>query len=252
MTKPQANSKRPEKLSAIAEIDEFVKNSGYCFVLNYGGLNVEQLAALRVELGKAKSTLKVVKNTYLAKALEDKGWTQLESVLSGPTALVAGDGDPAEVAKAIVAFLKKNEQASVKAGQLESQTLDAPSTPPPRTWSASSRPRCGASSTCSRLASTRRAAARPSGRARALLLLEAGARGSESGLVRGISPENRQRTEPINPETILTGFAPARSVKKPIHKTGTTGAASAAKRRSGSIRAKGPEGWTNKTGRQRK
>ena len=125
MTKPQANSKRPEKLSAIAEIDEFVKNSGYCFVLNYGGLNVEQLAALRVELGKAKSTLKVVKNTYLAKALEDKGWTQLESVLSGPTALVAGDGDPAEVAKAIVAFLKKNEQASVKAGQLENQTLDA-------------------------------------------------------------------------------------------------------------------------------
>ena len=93
MTKPQANSKRPEKLSAIAEIDEFVKNSGYCFVLNYGGLNVEQLAALRVELGKAKSTLKVVKNTYLAKA--------------------------------IVAFLKKNEQASVKAGQLENQTLDA-------------------------------------------------------------------------------------------------------------------------------
>ena len=56
MTKPQANSKRPEKLSAIAEIDEFVKNSGYCFVLNYGGLNVEQLAALRVELGKAKSS----------------------------------------------------------------------------------------------------------------------------------------------------------------------------------------------------
>ena len=87
MTKPQANSKRPEKLSAIAEIDEFVKNSGYCFVLNYGGLNVEQLAALRVELGKAKSTLKVVKNTYLAKALEDKGWTQLEAVLSGPTPL---------------------------------------------------------------------------------------------------------------------------------------------------------------------
>ena len=125
MTKPKANSKRPEKLSAIAEIDEFVKNSGYCFVLNYGGLNVEQLAALRVELAKAKSTLKVVKNTYLAKALEDKGWTQLEAVLTGPTALVAGDGDPAEVAKAIVAFLKKNEQASVKAGQLENQTLDA-------------------------------------------------------------------------------------------------------------------------------
>ncbi|MBR1837052.1 MAG: 50S ribosomal protein L10 [Kiritimatiellae bacterium] len=125
MTKPQANSKRPEKISAIREIDEFVKNSGYCFILNYGGLTVEQLSALRVELGKHESTLKVVKNTYLAKALEDKGWTQLETVLSGPTALVAGAGDPAEVAKAVVAFLKKNEQASVKGAQLEDQTLDA-------------------------------------------------------------------------------------------------------------------------------
>ena len=65
MTKPQANSKRPEKLSAIAEIDEFVKNSGYCFVLNYGGLNVEQLAALRVELAKAKSTLKYEVGTMM-------------------------------------------------------------------------------------------------------------------------------------------------------------------------------------------
>ena len=106
MTKPQANSKRPEKLSAIAEIDQFVKDSGFCFVLNYGGLTVGQLSALRVELAKSKSALKVVKNTYLAKALEDKGWTQLESVLT-------------------VAFLKKNEQASVKAGQLENQTLSA-------------------------------------------------------------------------------------------------------------------------------
>ena len=125
MTKPQANSKRPEKLAAIEEIDNYVKESAYCFVLNYGGLTVDQLSALRAELASTGSSLKVVKNTYLAKALEDKGWTQLESVLSGPTALVAGSGDPAEVAKKIVAFLKKNEKASVKAGQLENHTLDA-------------------------------------------------------------------------------------------------------------------------------
>lgn len=124
MTKPKANSRRPEKLAAIEEIDNYVKESAYCFVLNYGGLTVDQLSALRAELSSAGSSLKVVKNTYLAKALESKGWTKLETVLSGPTALVAGAGDPAEVAKKIVAFLKKNEKASVKAGQLESQTLD--------------------------------------------------------------------------------------------------------------------------------
>ena len=125
MTKPQANSKRPEKLSAIQEIDSFIANADFCFILNSGGLTVAEFADLRGKLAPSKATLKVVKNTYLAKALEDKGWTAIESVLSGPTALVAGAGDPAEVAKAVKAFLKGNEKASVKAGQLGDQSLDA-------------------------------------------------------------------------------------------------------------------------------
>ena len=125
MTKPKANSKRPEKLAAIQEIDSFVAGADFCFILNYGGLTVAEFADLRGKLAASKSTLKVVKNTYLRKALEDKGWTAIESVLSGPTALVAGAGDPAEVAKAIKEFLKGNEKASVKAGQLGEQSLSA-------------------------------------------------------------------------------------------------------------------------------
>lgn len=125
MTKPQANSKRPEKLASIQLIDEFVKNADFCFILNYGGLTVSEFSALRAQLAPSKAVLKVVKNTYLAKALEDKGWTKIEDVLTGPTALVAGSGDPAEVAKAVTTFLKKNDKASVKAGQLGDQSLDA-------------------------------------------------------------------------------------------------------------------------------
>ena len=40
MTKPKANSKRPEKLAAIQEIDSFVAGADFCFILNYGGLTV--------------------------------------------------------------------------------------------------------------------------------------------------------------------------------------------------------------------
>ena len=107
--KPQANSRRPEKLSAIQEIDSIIANSDYCFVLNYGGLTVASLADLRARLAKSQSALKVVKNTYLAKALETKGWTGLEAVLNGPTALVTGSGDPAEVAKSLMEFLQKDQ-----------------------------------------------------------------------------------------------------------------------------------------------
>ena len=90
--KPQANSNRPEKILAIKEITELVEKSEYCFVLNYGGLTVSKFAELRKELAKAESAVKVVKNAYLAKV--------------------------------IVEFLKKNENASVKAAQLDTATLD--------------------------------------------------------------------------------------------------------------------------------
>lgn len=122
--KPQANSNRPEKILAIKEITELVEKSEYCFVLNYGGLTVSKFAELRKELAKAESAVKVVKNAYLAKVASEKGWEGIDAVLTGPTAMVTGAGDPAEVAKVIVEFLKKNVNASVKAAQLDTATLD--------------------------------------------------------------------------------------------------------------------------------
>lgn len=123
--KPVANSKRPEKRSAIREVSDLVAGSDYCFLLNYGGLSVTAFAALRAELRKAKSTVKVVKNAFLAKAAEAKGWKGLDDLLAGPTAAVTGSGDPAEVAKLIIAYLKKNDKASVKGARLESAALTA-------------------------------------------------------------------------------------------------------------------------------
>ena len=70
MTKPAANSKRPEKKSAIDAISAVVKDAGFCFLLNYGGLTVSAFSALRGKLRDTQSAVKVVKNAYLAKALE--------------------------------------------------------------------------------------------------------------------------------------------------------------------------------------
>jgi Ribosomal protein L10 len=125
MTKPIAHTKRAEKTSAIREITDIVGASDYCFILNYNKLTVAAFAQLRTELAGAKSKLKVAKNSYLAKAAAEKNWAIPEEVLSGPTAMVTGAGDPAEVAKIIVAFLKKYEAASVKGAQLGVSTLEA-------------------------------------------------------------------------------------------------------------------------------
>lgn len=125
MTKPAANSKRPEKKAAIDEISSVVQGSSYCFLLNYGSLTVSAFTALRASLAAAKSKVKVVKNAYLAQAIEAKGWTLPEDFMSGPTAIITGDGDPAEVAKLVVEFLKKNDKAQAKGANLEGSVLAA-------------------------------------------------------------------------------------------------------------------------------
>lgn len=119
-----SNSKRPEKVSAVTEVTEAVKGSDYCFLLNYSGLKVGAFAAIRGDLRKAGSRVRVVKNSYLARAAQEKGW-KLDNFLCGPTAMITGSGDPAEVAKKIIDFLKKNESASVKGAQLAQSSLAA-------------------------------------------------------------------------------------------------------------------------------
>jgi large subunit ribosomal protein L10 len=116
---------RIEKISILDEVIERVKTSDFCFVLNYGGLKVTQLTTLRKELTKQNSRAMVVKNTYLAKVAKQLEWADISKMLSGPTAIVTGTGDVAEVAKILTEFVKKNEIASVKGGSLEKATLSA-------------------------------------------------------------------------------------------------------------------------------
>jgi large subunit ribosomal protein L10 len=116
---------RIEKISILNEVIERVKSSDFCFVLNYGGLKVTQLTTLRKELSKQNSRAMVVKNTYLAKVAKQLEWDDISKMLSGPTAIVTGKGDVAEVAKILTEFVKKNEIASVKGGSLEKAALSA-------------------------------------------------------------------------------------------------------------------------------
>jgi large subunit ribosomal protein L10 len=116
---------RTEKVSILNEVIERVKASDYCFVLNYGGLKVTQLTALRQELAKLNSRALVVKNTYLGKVAKELGWKDISAMLAGPTAVVTGTGDVTEVAKLLVAYVKKNDKASVKGASLETAALSA-------------------------------------------------------------------------------------------------------------------------------
>ena len=118
---------RIEKIAILNEVVERVKDSDYCFILNYGGATVAALAKLRADLRQVDSRLLVVKNTYLAKVAKEKGWSDdVNAMLSGPTAVVTGHGEPTAVAKAVMEFVKaSNGKAAVKGADYDGKIVDA-------------------------------------------------------------------------------------------------------------------------------
>lgn len=115
---------RSEKVSILEEIINRVKEADSCFILNYGGLKVEALTELRKALVDKDSHLMVVKNSLLGKVAKDQEWGDISAMLSGPTAIVTGKGEVTEIAKILVDFVKKNEQASIKGADWDGKILD--------------------------------------------------------------------------------------------------------------------------------
>jgi large subunit ribosomal protein L10 len=118
---------RIEKVAILNEVIERVNASDYCFIVNYGGVDVARLAKLRADLHQQDSRLLIVKNTYLAKVAKEKGWSEeVNAMFSGPTAIVTGKGEPTAVAKAIMEFVKGSEgKASVKGADYDNKIVDA-------------------------------------------------------------------------------------------------------------------------------
>jgi len=120
---------RIEKIAILDEVVARVKDSDYCFILNYGGAGVAKLAKLRADLRKLDSRLLVAKNTYLAKAAKEQGWSdEVNAMLSGQTAVVTGHGEPTAVAKAVMEFVNDKElagKASVKGADYDGKIVDA-------------------------------------------------------------------------------------------------------------------------------
>ena len=115
---------RIEKIAILDEVIDRVKNSAYCFIINYGGVGMAPIAKLRAALRTQNSRLLVVKNTFIAKVAKEQGWpAEADALFTGPTAIVTGSGEVTDVAKTLCDFVKDNEQASVKGADYESKLL---------------------------------------------------------------------------------------------------------------------------------
>lgn len=112
------------KSQNVEEIKEKISKAQSVVLVDYRGLNVEQLTELRSEYRKAGVEYKVYKNTMMRFAFKDAGLEEFNEYLKGPSAIAFGYDDPVQAAKITSKFAKENAKLEIKAGIVDGKVID--------------------------------------------------------------------------------------------------------------------------------
>jgi large subunit ribosomal protein L10 len=119
---------RTQKQAAIGELKDRFSRMTSLVVLDYKGIDVETVTALRAEFRKAGVEYKVAKNTLVVQALKGTPLHDvLASSLTGMNAFAWSYEDPSAAAKVVKNFLGKKEnegKLAIRAGVIDGQLLD--------------------------------------------------------------------------------------------------------------------------------
>lgn len=115
---------RSDKATAVAELTDQFRDSSAALITEYRGLTVAQLKELRRTLGR-ETIYAVAKNTLAKRAATEAGFTGLDDLFTGPTALAFVSGDPVEAAKSLREFAKTNPLLVIKGGVFEGKSVTA-------------------------------------------------------------------------------------------------------------------------------
>jgi large subunit ribosomal protein L10 len=114
---------RPEKASIVSDLAEKLNRSPFLLVTDYQRMKVEQFSELRNRLTPAGAEVRVVKNSFLKRAMADSGMPDVADKLTGQTAIVMGEKDVAPVAKILKSFAAEFKIATLKVGVVDKAVL---------------------------------------------------------------------------------------------------------------------------------
>ena len=113
------------KSETVKEISEKAKKSQTIIVCEYRGLTVAQIQEVRRALHKEKAEMSVYKNSLVERAVDELGYNDLNSILTGPNAIVFSE-DVIAGAKVIAKYAKRHRDILVvKGGIVEGKFVDA-------------------------------------------------------------------------------------------------------------------------------
>ncbi len=112
------------KKEAVAEIKSQFSDSENVLLVDYRGLSVKDLSALRRKVSGAGGRFIVYKNTLVEIAMTELALPELGGLLEGPSAFVFTGEDPVAAAKALKDFSKDHTKLELKGGLVQNQVLD--------------------------------------------------------------------------------------------------------------------------------
>jgi large subunit ribosomal protein L10 len=114
---------RPEKANIVSDLSEKLNRSPFLLVTDYQRMKVDQFGELRNRLAPAGAEVRVVKNSFLKRAMADSGMPDVADKLIGQTAIVLGEKDVAPVAKILKLFAAEFKTATLKVGVVDKAVL---------------------------------------------------------------------------------------------------------------------------------
>jgi large subunit ribosomal protein L10 len=116
---------KQHKTKMQEDYQAWLKKSQAMIMVEYSGLNMKGIGAIRAKAREAGGELHVVKNTLMKKVLEDQGIQVEEKLLEGSSAIGFAFNDAPALAKAFMDFTKGNEVFKVKGGYLGAAKLSS-------------------------------------------------------------------------------------------------------------------------------
>jgi large subunit ribosomal protein L10 len=114
------------KEAVVSEVKEKLGKSSSLVLVDYKGINVEDVTELRKRFREAGVDYKVYKNTLFKRALTELGTEGLHEHLQGTVAAAFGISDDVAPAKVLNQFVKDHPKTpiTVKAGMVEGKLID--------------------------------------------------------------------------------------------------------------------------------
>ena len=115
---------KEKKAQIVQELKDKFTNSSSAILVDYKGLNVQEVTELRNSFRQANVEYKVYKNTLTEIAAKEIGLEDIIPHLEGPTAIAFGIDDPVAPAKILTDAIKKYKKMEFKVGVVDGKVID--------------------------------------------------------------------------------------------------------------------------------